>query len=122
MSKNDSKTITLSAKRPLDIGDWFTVSASVGPTARYIERNMEWMFAIDKDGCQLLDPDVTEGACATSFNVRTLLNVGDSLYIESKNGPALYAAMLDQGKNPDAVTIGAFWQVQEDGSLICTGT
>ena len=122
MNENDSKTITLSAKLPLDIGDWFVVEATIAPTERYKRRDMGWVFAIDKRGRQVFSPEATEGGQATGFDVRTLLNVGDTLYIEAKNGGRLYESLHKQGINPDACTIGAFWQVQEDGSLLCTGT
>ena len=56
------------------------------------------------------------------YRVERTLNVGDSIFFTAPNGPTLRKLVEKSGRDPDACDIGAFWEVQEDGRLVCTGT
>ena len=55
-----------------------------------------------------------------AYRVERTLEPGDEIYVEGVGGKELEAAWEKAGMHN--VGIGAFWQVQDDGSLKCTGT
>ena len=54
--------------------------------------------------------------------VERTLEPGDQIYLTGKNGPDLAQLVRRTGRQPESYTPGAFYQVQDDGSLLCTGT
>ena len=115
-----SKTITIKPRTPLDIGDGVRILYGVrsGPDA---VQDRSFDLAIDGDGRQM-PCALCENASFLTYRVERTLDTGDSIYFVADNGPSLRERMVEKGHSPDAVTIGAFWEVQKEGNLICTGT
>ena len=115
-----SKTITIKPRTPLDIGHGVRILYGVrtGPDA---VQDRAFEFARDEDGRQMPCGFTPESSFLT-YRIERTLDTGDSIYFVADNGPLLRERMIEKGHNPDAVTIGAFWEVCEYGSLVCTGT
>ena len=122
-----NKTITIEANKPLSAHDTFKICYCVYRDFDVIEPR-HVIFRIEGESS---DPNARPGrmnyADEEDFILRTFwvkepLSVGDSLYFYSKPTHDLSIAMGNDPEERMLITIGAFYQVQPDGSLVCTGT
>ena len=115
------KTITIKPRTPLDQEQNVRILYGVRICEDVLQDRV-FDFRINAHGRQVPWTHTNETRGVLTFRVEKTLDPGDSIFFTAENGPELRSILCMEGKNPDAVTIGAFWQVQEDGSLICTGT
>ena len=110
------KCTTIRAKTPMSDGTTYRIHLGLRwAPERVIHRYYD--FVIGEHSGRLGVQNPTDAPDVDrEYWVERVLEAGDEFFFEAEMDEALKA------QSPPNTSIGAFWQVREDGSIICTGT